>query len=147
LEQAMKTILATNTPRYLFEDQHLPKGFKFPSEYLELTAKFNRQEMPDLMPWFWLSHNETRAKNWLSILRKQFPEKDLIPFCKDGDSDDIACFDASDISGNPAVLIIHTFCKPGYEFRGKYMDFSDWLNDFKKRKQMFDEESENDGKL
>jgi hypothetical protein len=122
---------------YLFEDQTLPIGFKFPMSYLSLSANKNNLNMPDLEPWFWLTFWKELADSWYEILKKQFPSRKLVPFCKDGSTDDIACFDGSDISGDPAVLIIHSFCTPGWEYRGRYKNFNGWLEDFKNRALRF----------
>jgi hypothetical protein len=60
-------------------------------------------------------------------MHKQFPTRTLVPFAKDGGSDDVACFDSADTSGNPKVLCIHSFCSPGWEYRGEASSFAEWL--------------------
>ena len=77
--------------------------------------------------WWWMFQNKDLAIYWNDTLRDQFPKRKLVPFAKHGASDDIACFDGADISGNPKVLIIHAFCEPGWELRGEASNLSEWL--------------------
>jgi hypothetical protein len=123
--------------RYLFENISLPQGFSLPKSYLELTANKEDKDMPDLEPWFWLTFWKELANFWYETLKEQFPSWKLVPFCKDGSTDDIACFDGDDTSGDPAVVIIHSFCSPGYEYRGRYKNFDGWFEDFKNRALRF----------
>ncbi len=113
---------------YLFEEQILPDGFIFPQSYLDLLES----GLPDIEPWWWLSPHKDSASFWLNTMREQFPERMLIPFAKDGSSDDIACFDGKDISGSPKILWIHAFCEPGWEHRGTTDTFIEWLEEMKK---------------
>ncbi|WP_343714741.1 SMI1/KNR4 family protein [Inquilinus sp.] len=108
---------------YLFEDYPLPDGFKLPASYLELLAK----GLPEIDPWWWLAPYKDRANYWAATLRQQFPSRSLVPFAKHGGSDDVACFDGSDMSGDPKVLYIHAFCSPGWELRGDAENFQKWL--------------------
>ena len=50
-----------------------------------------------------------------------------MPFAKLEDSDDLACFDGRDGSGNPVVKYVHAFASAGWEDRGEVRDFSSWL--------------------
>lgn len=109
--------------KYLFEDYPLPNDFKFPQPYLDLMAK----GLPDINPWWWLAPHKDSAVYWAYTLHKQFPSRTLIPFAKYGGSDDVACFDGSDPSGNPKVLYIHSFCSPGWEHRVEIASFTEWL--------------------
>lgn len=108
---------------YLYEGYPLPDGFKFPQPYLNLVEN----GLPEIEPWFWLAPHKSLAIFWADTLRTQFPQRTLIPFAKHGGSDDVACFDGLDTSGNPRVLYIHSFCHPGYEFRGDAGNFEEWL--------------------
>lgn len=106
-----------------YEACALPTGFKFPKSYLDLVAN----GLPDIEPWWWLAPYKDLAIFWTATLRKQFPSRTLVPFAKHGGSDDVACFDGSDISHNPKVLYIHSFCSPGWEHRGEARNFAEWL--------------------
>ena len=109
--------------KYLFEDYSSLSNFKFPQPYLDLVEK----GLPDIDPWWWLSPHKNSAIYWADTLRKQFPSRMLVPFAKHGGSDDVVCFDGSDISGKPKVFYIHAFCSPGWEQRGEASSFAEWL--------------------
>lgn len=109
--------------KYLFEDYPLPSDFKFPQPYLDLVGK----GLPDIDPWWWLAPHKDSAVYWADTLHKQFPLRMLVPFAKHGGSDDVACFDGADTSGNPKVLYIHSFSSPGWEHRGEARSFAEWL--------------------
>jgi hypothetical protein len=108
---------------YLFEDHLLPEGFKFPPGYLALVES----DLPDIEPWWWLAPYKDLSVFWNKILKEQFPSRTLVPFAKYDASDDVMCFDGSDTSGDPQVLVIHSFCDPGWEHRGDFVNFSEWL--------------------
>ncbi len=110
--------------RYLFAEQSLPKGFKFPRAYLDFVS---RKPIPDLEPWWFLCEFKENADYWFDELKRQYPNRCLIPFAKKADSDDIACFDGADQSSEPAVYYVHAFASPGWEDRGSVINFSDWL--------------------
>ena len=57
-------------------------------------------------------------------IRNRFPNRKLISFAKRCDCDDVACFE---IEKPGKVEIIHDFCDPGWEQRGEYDSFWDWL--------------------
>lgn len=118
----MRTMTKGDKP-YLFEDGFLPTRFKFPESYLNLVQK----DLPDIEPWAWLSPYREWSVSWMKILQEQFPYRALVPFAKSNGSDDIACFDGSDTSGNPKILFIHAFCSPGWEDRGGVDSFDEWL--------------------
>lgn len=108
---------------YLFDDFERFAGFRFPDSYLDLV----KAGLPDIEPWWWLALYKESSTFWADTLKEQFPYRELIPFAKDGGSDDVACFDGADSSGNPKVLYIHGFCSHGYEWRGEAKDFTEWL--------------------
>jgi len=104
-------------------NENWPERFKFPQSYLSLIEK----GLPDIEPWWWLTLHKDSLIYWNNTLREQFPLRILISFAKHGGSDDIACFDGSDNSGNTKVLCIHSFCSPGWELRGEEKNFDEWL--------------------
>ncbi|MDR1064735.1 MAG: SMI1/KNR4 family protein [Azoarcus sp.] len=135
----MRTITKGDKP-YLFEDGFLSTGFRFPESYLHLVQK----ELPDIEPWGWLASYKELSISWMKILQEQFPYRTLIPFAKFGGSDDIACFDGTDTSGDPKVLFIHTFCSPGWEDRGTVDNFDGWLKGITEESRQFKLEREED---
>lgn len=124
----------------MFEDHSLPSDFRFPQSYLDLLGG----ELPDIEPWWWLAPHRESATYWVETLRKQFPERVLVPFAKHGGSDDVACFDGSSISDDPRVLYIHAFCSPGWELRGDASNFAEWLRRTEIESAEFKEEDEPD---
>ena len=108
-----------------FSGDEIPNGFKYPEEYISIMLKCNFVE--DIEPWTLICEFEISAKFWLLTLKKQYPDRKLIPFAKLSYSDDIACFDGDDLSGNPRVLYIHAFASAGWEDRGYVDSFSEWL--------------------
>ena len=112
-----------SSENYLFEGDPLLMHFKFPKGYLDLVET----GLPDVEPWWWLAPHKDSAIYWAATLREQFPSRILVPFAKHGGSDDVACFDGADLSGDPKVLRIHAFCAPGWEHRGETTSFSEWL--------------------
>lgn len=111
--------------RYVLEESLLPSGFRLPNAYIELIRS---PEFPDLTPWWLLGERKQSALFWLSTLKEQYPARSLIPFAKRDDlSDTLAAFDGSDTSGNPRVFHIHAYTEPGWEQRGTWDSFQDWL--------------------
>ena len=107
-------------------DSNAPLGFLFPEPYQRLISV---EQLPDISPMFWLLRLRDGVTNWTRILAEQFPDRILVPFAKDRASDDVFCFEGSDTTGNPAVLLIHSFTDPGWEYRGEWLDFESWLAD------------------
>jgi hypothetical protein len=81
----------------LFQDFPLREGFRLPDAYLRLVES----GLPDIEPWWWLEEYPDSAKYWAKTLSEQYPSRSLVPFAKDGGSDDVFCFDGEDLSGNP----------------------------------------------
>ena len=125
--------------RFLFPPEDLPSGFRFPAAYLKVIGA---PELPKLRPWWFLAKNEELALFWRDISRKQYPDRSLVPFAKWDPSDDLACFDGTDASGNPAVLLIHAYTTPGWEYRGTLPDFGAWMIQAAKDAREFEAEDE-----
>ncbi len=109
---------------YLFDEKLLAGNFSFPQSYVELVSQEN---IPYLEPWWFLSEYKEDADFWMDEIAKQYPSRKLVPFAKAGSSDDVACFDGSDTSGNPKVFYVHTFASSGWEDHGDVENFDVWL--------------------
>lgn len=109
---------------YLYSEQELPRGFCFPASFLDMV---HRDFVLDLEPWWFLYEFEDFAKQWLLEIERLYPNRSLVPFAKVSYSDDIACFDGNDKSGNPKVYYVHAFASPGWEDRGCVGSFDEWL--------------------
>ena len=106
---------------FFIDESDRPLGFVYPQSYIEYVSG----NIPDLEPrsFLWPAEMENRPKG----LRERYPQRILVPFARRTDNDDIACFDASELSKEPKVLIIHDFASPGWEKRGELNSFEDWL--------------------
>lgn len=104
----------------------LPPGFKFPKAYLEYV---NQNEIANLYPWFFMCHIQRLGSydKWVEILKEQYPDRQLVPFAKWEETDDVACFEPSGNPDLPGIHYIHTFTDPGYEERGYCATFEEWL--------------------
>jgi hypothetical protein len=111
---------------YLFGPELLPRNFRYPANFLTAVKE---NSLPEVEPWWFLCIHESNARFWLTTLRSQFPDRDLVPFAKLEDSDDLACFDGADTSGAPRVFYIHAYTSPGHEGRGEVPTYEAWLAD------------------
>jgi hypothetical protein len=102
-----------------------PEGFKLPARLLELMV----DPLSDIDPFFWLGYHRDGLREWSAILKDQFPDRVLVPFAKHANSDDVFCFDGEDRSGDPQVLIIHSYTTPGWEYRGRWLNLEGWLEE------------------
>ncbi len=98
----------------LLEEKELPKGFRYPSEFLTVI----KQGLLDFDPWIIITGD--RLKTRYSGIKQRYPKRELIPFAKREDNDDLACFEKG-----KGVVIIHDFASPGYEGRHEPILFWD----------------------
>lgn len=109
---------------YLYSEQQLPECFAFPESFLHVVSA---NEMADLEPWWFICEFKDSVEYWLPEIQKQYPNRSLIPFAKYSHTDDIACFDGTDTSGDPKVYYVHAYASPGWEDRGSVSNFDEWL--------------------
>lgn len=107
---------------FLSDEMMIYPGFVYPEAY----NIFVKERIPDLQPWDFLWDNEINSV--FIGLKQRYPLRRLVPFARRSDNDDIACFDASEVSKDPDVIIIHDFASPGWEIRGKCNDFMCWVD-------------------
>lgn len=98
--------------------EKLPPNFFYPAEF-ERTIRLG---IVELEPWYIL-FGDLVMEN-LEGLRQRYPDRNLMPFARRQDNDDIACWDIDDF---PKVLVVHDFASPGWEGRAKFSDFYEWL--------------------
>jgi len=103
--------------------ENLP-NYPFPRKFIEFAQT---EPKIDIEPWWLLVHKEGKINSWHNKLKELYPKRTLVPFAKFSANDDIACFDAEDLSGNPRVLIIHAYASEGWELHDEHPDFTDWL--------------------
>jgi len=97
----------------------LPEGFAYPAEFCRIMDL----GLTNLEPWHMLADE---ALTWrFDGLRDRYPSRQLVPFCRRQDNDDVACFDMAQPTGT--VAVIHDFAEPGWEQRATYNSIYDWL--------------------
>ena len=74
--------------------------------------------------WYFMDKESVRIR--LAGLQKRYPERNLIPFARRGDCDDIACFE---VGKGEQVYVTHDFASSGYEQRKIYENVWKWLED------------------
>ncbi len=109
---------------YLYKKDDLPKGFNYPESYIEIMSL---DVIPDIEPWFFICEFQESSSFWMNEVKEKYPTRKLVPFAKIDHSDDIACFDGTDISGDPKVYYVHAFADAGWEDRGYTDNFDKWL--------------------
>ena len=95
----------------------LPAGFDYPPEFIRVVEL----GLTDLEPW-WIFDGDLLRDRALG-LRERYPARQLVPFARRQDNDDVACWDL----GHGDVVVIHDFASPGWEQRRVYLDFNAWL--------------------
>jgi len=97
----------------LFDDFHWP----------EALLKVIRLNLIDYEYWYLMTADQIFRRR--EGLLKRYPKRNLIPFAKRDDNDDIACFV---IEFGDRVFIVHDFASEGYEQRQEYDSFWSWFN-------------------
>jgi hypothetical protein len=95
----------------------LPEGFDYPAEFIRVVEL----GLTDLEPW-WIFDGDQLRRRTIG-LRERYPERQLVPFARRQDNDDVACWDLA--QGD--IAVIHDMASPGWEQRGRFPDFNAWL--------------------
>ena len=126
--------------RYYFRPQNiyhppaeaLPPGFKFPEAYLDFIYQ---EEVVELYPWDFMCFTERTEYYdiWVRGLKREFPERQFVPFAKNEENDVVACFELSDNPDFPDIHHIRAFDMPKWQVldHGPGGDFAVWLEIFK----------------
>jgi hypothetical protein len=80
------------------------------------------QKLTDLIPWHLMSGAEMAERH--AGLQRRFPQRELWPFARRQDNDDVACWEKNQPA---AVVVIHDFTSPGHEQRRSFSSFWDWF--------------------
>ena len=102
----------------LLNKNELPEWFNYSEDFLRIVE----QGLLDFDPWIILQPKQLRTR--YQGLKERFPERDLIPFARREDNDDVACWDKSKPG---SITIIHDFSSSGYENKEEFRCFWDWL--------------------
>jgi hypothetical protein len=102
-----------------------PSGFAPPDSFREVVLG----GLPQISPLIWLVEVDGLLEGWSSVLSEQYPGRRLVPFAKNSLTDDVFCWDIWERHDDPTVHMIHTFTDAGWEERGHWQDFDEWLSD------------------
>lgn len=102
----------------LLDQNELPVGFSYPTEFIRIVE----QGLLDFDPWIILGNDRLRTR--YEGIKQRYPKRELIPFARREDNDDIACWE---VNKGGRVIIIHDFASEGYENVKELDDFWCWL--------------------
>lgn len=102
----------------LLPPELLPRGFTYPREFLRIVE----QGIVDLSPWHLLGGDRARIRR--EGLQQRYPDKNLVPFARRQDNDDVACWEGQNTQ---QIVIIHDYASPGWENARKFPSFWDWF--------------------
>ena len=112
-------------PCYVLPKEHLPEGFEYPLDYQHFYKSIHAEELLDGNPWTFLDAHFAVPRS--RAMNQRYPARRLVPFAIQQHSDDVACFDAFAALKDSPVVLIHDFADPGWEGRGTFASFEDWL--------------------
>lgn len=104
----------------LLNSTELPQEFKYPKAVIKLIEL----GMVNYEVWYFFDKYSLRER--YAGLKERYPNRELVPFARRGDNDDIACFE---VNKGETVQIIHDYASQGYEQRHVYENFWDWFRD------------------
>lgn len=115
-----REINQTEVPKVLLLlKESLPKGFTYPPEFLFLVDS----RIVFFPPWQLLFEKWTHVR--YIGLRERYPHRQLVPFARRFNSDDVACWEGGN---NQQVVIVHDHASSGWEDRGeRYPSFWSWF--------------------
>jgi len=102
----------------LLTEKELPRGFSYPRQFERIVER----GLTELEPWYVLGGKPLR--DTITGLAERYADRKLVPFARRQDNDDVACWQ---VGTNEEVFIIHDFAAPGWEQRGQFATFYDWL--------------------
>lgn len=102
----------------LLDPASAPPWFRYPKSFLRVVE----QNLVDLTPWYLMERSE--VLNRVKGLHERYPARQLVPFARRDDNDDIACWEKDE---GEKVFVLHDFAAPGYEQRTVFPDFWSWF--------------------
>ena len=98
------------------------KGITLPKGY-QVAKDLN---LVNLKPWHFVT--DTEFEGLFEVVNKHYPIREVIPFARRDDNDDVACFVSRDPEQEAGqVIIIHDFASLGYEVVARMKTFWDWF--------------------
>ena len=102
----------------LLAKPELPEWFDYPQEFLRIVD----QNLLDFDPWIILQGERLRTR--FQGMKERFPSRELVPFARREDNDDVACWEKGN---SERVVIIHDFSSSGYEQKESFSSFWNWF--------------------
>ncbi|MDQ0458445.1 hypothetical protein [Rhizobium paknamense] len=93
--------------------------------WLEIPVSFKKiieLNIFDFEPWYILQGDMLADE--VAGLVERYPDRELYPFAKRDDNDDVACWQNG---FGRRVLIIHDYAKPGWELKREFPSFIEWF--------------------
>ena len=90
-------------------------------EYPEAYKKLVELNLVDFDVWYLIESGQATRRYY--DLEKRYPNRQLIPFARRDDNDDIICFER----GSNKVQLIHDFASEGFEQKGEFQDVWTWV--------------------
>jgi len=95
----------------------MPEWAELPPLYLKLTQAGETE----FLPWYLME--KERAIFRRDGLKSRYRNRELFPFARRDDNDDVACWEEGKAG---QVTIIHDFASPGWEQRETFENFEEW---------------------
>lgn len=113
---------------WVFPLEQLPPGFRYPQAFVALCQDPKSLESSS---WWLLGQEPEFAQFCLKLVRAKGGSKVLIPFAKDDESGDLACFDGADTTGSPRVYFdTGEESYAGIDWNSRYsQSFAEWLDE------------------
>lgn len=102
----------------LLKNNKTINGFCYP----ESIYKLLELGLVDFDVWYFMDAESVKER--LEGLKLRYPNRQLLPFARRGDCDDIACFE---MGMGERVYIIHDFSSSGYEQKEIFDSVWEWL--------------------
>ena len=109
---------------YVPPAEKLPEGFLFPQDYLDFIKQ--KGEEPDMYPWKFLCFNPDDYDYYLLLLKRNHPNKKLVPLARWDMNGEMACFELPEGSDQPVIRRVLPFTDIGYDI---YPEFEELLHE------------------
>ena len=103
----------------ILQSNERPGWVEYPSEYITLV----NSDKDEFLPWYLLDKESLLIRYY--GLQERYPKRNLFPFARADNSDDIACWEKE----KPGkIILIHDFASSGYENKMEFETFQEWYN-------------------
>ena len=103
----------------LLLEEEKPAWFNYPDGFLRMI----NQNLVNFDPWIVLFDDRLRFR--YDGLQERFPRRELVPFARRFDNDDIACWEKDRVG----IVIIHDYASAGWEQGKEFDSLWDWLRE------------------